>query len=99
MSKHKCNTPIPFAQQFKQARRVFKPRDFSAYLGFEESTSNTPLEGANSDFMFCLYHILHHLTLLTECEPIYPKAVLAVHRKVLSTLYNPLYFLHSQQWQ
>ena len=89
MSNHKSNNPILFAQQFKQARRVFKPRDFSrgstAYLGFEESTSKTPLEGANSDFMFCLYHILHQHTLLTECEPIYPKAVLAVHQKVLTT--------------
>ena len=117
MSNHKGSTPIPFAQQLKQARRVFKPRVFSrgstAYLSFEDSTSKiiralqylpisalckTPLEGANSDFMFCLYHILQQLTLLIECEPNHPKAVLAVHRKVLTTLYNHLYFLHSQQW-
>ena len=117
MSNHRRNTtPIPFAQQIKQARRVFEPGVFSrgsiAYLGFEDSTSKiiralqfkpvsalckTPLEGANSDFRFCLYQILQQLTLLTECEPNHPKAVLAVHRKVLTTLYNHLYFLHSQQ--
>ncbi len=116
MSNHRCNTPIPFDQQFVQARRVFKPRVFSrgstAYLGFEDSTSKiiralqfmptsalckTPLEGTNSDFMFCLYHILQQLT-LTKCEPNHTKAGLALHRKVLSTLYNHLYFLHSQDW-
>jgi len=99
MSNHWCYTPIPFDQQFVQARRVFKPRVFSrgstAYLGFEDSTSKiiralqfmpisalckTPLEGTNSDFMFCLYQILQHLT-LTECEPNHPKAVFALHRK------------------
>jgi hypothetical protein len=93
MSYHRRKTTlIPFAQQIKQARRVFKPRVFSrgstAYLGFEDSTSKiiralqfmpisalckTPLKGANSDFMFCLYQILQQLTLLTECEPNYPK--------------------------
>jgi hypothetical protein len=92
--------------------RVFF-RGSIAYLGFEESTSKviralqfmpisalckTPLEGANSDFMFCFYQILQQLTLLTECEPNHPKAVLAVHRKVLDTLCNHLYFLHSQYW-
>jgi hypothetical protein len=84
-----------------------------AYLSFEDSTSKiiralqfmlisalckTPLDGANSDFMFCLYQILQQLTLLTECEPNHPKAVLAVHRKLLNTLYNHLYFLHSHDW-
>jgi hypothetical protein len=92
--------------------RIFS-RGSIAYLGFEDSTSKilralqympisalckTPLEGANSDFMFCFYQILQQLTLLTECEPRYPKAVLAVHRKVIDTLYNHLYFLHSQDW-
>ena len=84
-----------------------------AYLGFEDSTSKiiralqfipisalckTPLDGANSDLMICLYQILQQLTLLTECEPNHPKAVLAVHRKVINTLYNHLYFLHSHDW-
>ena len=92
--------------------RIFS-RGSIAYLGFEDSTSKilralqympisalckTPLEGANSDFMFCFYQILQQLTLLTECEPTHPKAVLAVHRKVIDTLYNHLYFLHSQDW-
>ncbi len=92
--------------------RVFS-RGSIAYLGFEDSTSKiiralqfmpvsalckTPLEGANSDLMFCLYQVLQQLTLLTECEPNHPKAVLAVHRKVINTLYNHLYFLHSQDW-
>ncbi len=84
-----------------------------AYLVFEDSTSKiirvlqfilisalcqTPLDGANSDLMFCLYQILQQLKLLTECEPNHPKAVLAVHRKVINTLYNHLYFLHSHDW-
>ncbi len=84
-----------------------------AYLGFKDSTSKiiralqfmptsalckTPLDGANSDLMFSLYQILQQLTLLTECEPKHPKAVLAVHRKVINTLYNHLYFLHSHDW-
>jgi len=92
--------------------RIFS-RGSIAYLGFEDSTSKilralqympisalckTPLEGANSDFMFCFYQILQQLTLLTECEPTHPKDVLAVHRKVIDTLYNHLYFLHSQDW-
>ena len=92
--------------------RIFS-RGSIAYLGFEDSTSKilralqympisalckTPLEGANSDFMFCFYQILQQLTLLTECEPTHPKAVLAVHRKVIDTFYNHLYFLHSQDW-
>ena len=92
--------------------RIFS-RGSIAYLGFEDSTSKilralqympisalckTPLEGANSDFMFCFYQILQQLTLLTECEPRHPKAVLAVHKKVIDTLYNHLYFLHSQDW-
>jgi hypothetical protein len=118
MSNHKQSiTSTSFAQQIKQARRVFEPRNFSrgslAYLGFEDSTSKiiralqfipisalckTPLDGANSDLMFCLYQILQQLTLLTECEPNHPKAVLAVHRKVIYTLYNHLYFLHSHDW-
>ena len=90
--------------------RIFS-RGSIVYLGFEDSTSKiiaalqfmpisalckTPLEGANSNFMFCVYQILQQLTLLTECEPNHPKAVLPVHRKVLNTLYNHLYFLHSQ---
>jgi len=45
--------------------------------------------------MFCLNHILQQLTLLIECNPDNPKAVLAVHKKVLCTLYNHLYFLQS----
>ena len=92
--------------------RVFS-RGSITCLGFEDSSSKiiralqfmpvsalckTPLEGANYDFMFCLYQILQQLTLLTECETNHPKAVLAVHRKVLNTLYNHLYFLHSQDW-
>jgi hypothetical protein len=59
--------------------RVFS-RGSIAYFGFEDSTSKiiralqfmpvsalckTPLEGANSDFMFCLYQVLQQLTLLT----------------------------------
>jgi hypothetical protein len=118
MSKHKrITTPSSFAQQIKQARKVFEPRNFSrgslAYLGFEDSTSKiiralqfipisalckTPLDGANSDLMFCLYQILQQLALLTECKPNHPKAVLAVLRKVINTLYNHLYFLHSHDW-
>jgi hypothetical protein len=92
--------------------RVFS-RGSIAYLGFEDSTSKiiralqfmpvsalckTPLEGANSDFMFCLYQVLQQLMLLAECEPNHPKAVLAIHRKVINTLYNHLYFLQSQDW-
>jgi hypothetical protein len=84
-----------------------------AYLGFEDSTSKiiralqfipisalckTPLDGANSDLMLCLYQILQQLALITVHEPNHPKAVLAVHRKVLNTLYNQLYFLHSHDW-
>ncbi len=92
--------------------RIFS-RGSIAYLGFEDSTSKilralqympisalckTPLKGVYSDFMFCFYQILQQLTLLTECEPRHPKAVLAVHKKVIDTLYNHLHFLHSQDW-
>ncbi len=107
MSNHRRNTtPIPFAQQIEQARRVFEPRVFSRgskiirALQFMPVSAlcKTPFEGDNSDFMFSLYQILQQLTLLTECEPNHPKAVLAVHRKVLNNLYNHLYFLHSQDW-
>ena len=82
MSNHKRNTLIRFAQQFEQARRVFKPRVFSrgstAYLGFEDSTSRS-----SESFNTCpsRHFAKHQLKVLiqTLCS-VFPKFIKNSHK-------------------